>query len=226
MKVLAVIPARGGSKALPKKNILPLLGKPLIEYTVSCALKVKSIDRIIVSTDNEEIAQISKKAGAEIIKRPPELATDESSTEDCLIHVVKTLKQTGYVSDVILTLQPTSPLRSAAIVEKAISMLEGDSLFDSVVSVTENRKIFGKIKNGFFEVFTPNTPFRRQDRESLYYTNGAIYVTPINVLLERHNVLGDSVGIVIMDPEESIDIDTWLDFQLAELILKKKENKL
>jgi CMP-N-acetylneuraminic acid synthetase len=134
LKGCAIIPARGGSKDIPKKNIKPLRGKPLITYTIDYAKKSRCINKVVVSTEDEEIAEISRKYGAEVMERPENLAKGESPTIDVIFHVLKILKMKNYNPDIVVLLQPTSPLRSAKDIDNAIKLFL-DSDCESVVSV-------------------------------------------------------------------------------------------
>jgi len=177
-KILAIIPARGGSKGLPRKNIRQLNGKPLIYYTIDEAMKSKFIDRVIVTTDDQEIAEISKKAGAEVIIRPPALAQDESPVTDAIFHVIDNIK--GKKPDFIVLLQPTSPLREVNDIDGAIQLFL-DGQCDSLMSVCQAEHSpywYFNIKNGlmtplFDEKFLK---IRRQELPPSYRPNGAIYI--------------------------------------------------
>ena len=220
---VAIIPARGGSKGLPRKNIKKLLGKPLIAYTIEAAKKAKSLDRIFVSTEDKEIAKIAKKYGAEVIERPVELAADDTPTYKVLQHAVKEIEN----ADIVVTLQPTSPIRDAKDIDKAIEILK-DS--DSVVGVCEieyHPYWTKKIENGFLVPFVQSDKeyFRRQDMPKAYRINGAIYVTKKHVLMHENSVFGKKASPLVMDELHSIDIDTELDFLAAEAALKKIKGK-
>ncbi|MCB7128041.1 MAG: acylneuraminate cytidylyltransferase family protein [Candidatus Brocadiales bacterium] len=219
---LAVIPARGGSKSIPKKNIIPLAEKPLIYYTIEEAKKSKYIDRIIVSTDDQKIAEISKGFGAEVIMRPSEFGTDTARTELAVIHVVETLKNTeGYEADIVVTLEPTSPLRTHQLIDRCIEkLMTADA--DSVIAVVETSSLVGRVIDGRFEYLIKNQPRRRQDREPLYKESSAVYVTKTETLLGMQSVLGQKLYAVIADRGEAIDINTPLDFVIAEAVLGRK----
>ncbi len=223
MKILAVIPARGGSKGVPKKNIKLLAGKPVIYYTLEEAKKSKHLDRIVVSTDDREILKTCEDLGAEVITRPPELATDTSPTELALIHVIETLKeQEGYEADIIVTLEPTSPLRTVQLVDRCIERLL-DSGADSVISVTETRECFGRIDDGKFEYLFKDQPRRRQLRQPMYIESSTVYVTKTETLLKNKSVLGEKLFAVIAREDEAIDINTPLDFVIAEAVMQWRE---
>ncbi|MFH1439833.1 MAG: acylneuraminate cytidylyltransferase [Candidatus Woesearchaeota archaeon] len=227
-KILAIIPARGGSKRIPKKNILPIAGKPLIAYSIEAALKTKKIDKIVVSTDDKEIAKIAEKYGAEVIIRPLEISKDNSPTEEAMIHAIKELEKKDYKPDYIVLLQPTSPLRGHKIIDQAIEKALTSNA-DTVLSVCEMQHYYlsGLIKN---DVYNPEYTIRpmSQDMPVKFRENGSIYVTKTDVLLEKKNRLGDKLVAVVMNPLNSIDIDTIKDFELAEKILpclKDKEDE-
>lgn len=220
--IIGIIPARGGSKGIPLKNIKLLNGKPLIEYTIETALASGVLDKIIVSTDNDEIARISAKfENIDIVIRPKELSEDNSTTESALIHVCDYLiKNEGMYADYVITLEPTSPLRSVNTIRNCVKILF-ETKFDSVVGVTEVKSVLGRIKdNKFFHLF-PNQPRRRQDREGLYQESSTIYGTSIDMLRFKKSVLGDSVYALIIPKNESFDINEQLDFEIVEFLMKK-----
>jgi CMP-N,N'-diacetyllegionaminic acid synthase len=224
---LAIIPARGGSKGLKNKNILPLSGKPLISYTIECAKQSIHVNHTIVSTDSLEIAKVSQDSEAEVpFIRPAELSSDTASSVDVLIHAVKEFeKETGKkVSNVIL-LQPTSPLRTTAQLNQAIELYLANEQ-TPVVSVCESeshpyylRKISGNQLVPYDG--TTNNHLRRQDLEPVYQLNGAIYITSRDFLIEHGLIYKDKVIPYIMSKQTSIDIDDKFDFLTAEAILKE-----
>ena len=225
--ILGLIPARGGSKGLPRKNIIPLLGKPLIAWTIEQALASKYLDRVVVSTDDKEIAGISKKYGAEVpFIRPKHLATDTATSLSVLQHAANYLSEKeGYLADIIVCLQPTSPLCSAEDIDKAITLCISTGA-DSVVSLCQvehhpywmKKVVEGKVYP-LMEVDDEKYP-RRQDLPPVYQLNGAIYVTRRKVLMEEEKVLGEHTLAYIMPQERSVDIDTPIDLKLAELAMK------
>ena len=230
MKILGVITARGGSKTIPRKNIKLLAGKPLIAWTIEAARQSHVLERVIVSTDDERIAAISRKWGAEVpFLRPKKLAEDDTPTFPVLKHAVSFLKSSkGYIPDVVVLLQPTSPLRSAKHIRQAVSLFQKTQA-DSVVSVclAEHNPHWMKRLEGdrvypFFKDALHDS--RRQDLPPVYRPNGAIYVTRYPVLMKENRMLGEDTRAVVMDAESSIDIDTWLDFKIAELILRERKN--
>ena len=222
-KVLAVIPARGESKNIPRKNIKLLAGKLLLLYTVDEARKSSYIDRLIVSTDDDEIAEIASRYDVEVIMRPPAYATDTAPTELALIHVVETLREDeDYEADVVVTLEPTSPLRTSHLIDRCIEQLEISDA-DSVISVTRTSSLVGRVRDGQFEYLIKNQSRRRQDRKHLYKESSAVYVTEVATLLNHKSVLGKKLHVVISGEEEGLDINTPLDFVIAEAVMRWRQ---
>ena len=221
MNVIAVIPARGGSKSILKKNIKPLSGKPLIEYTIEAALESKVIDCLIVSTDDDEISDVcGQYKDIEIIKRPKEISLDESRTESCLVHACEKIIELKKIKpDLILTLEPTSPLRKPDTIKKSVQIFN-ENTFDSLISVIETKDCLGKIKNGKFEHLEPKQPRRRQDRKGLYKECGVIYATRYKTLIERNSIFGLNTYPMIVGQIESLDINYESDFKIIEAIIK------
>ena len=219
---LAIIPARGGSKRLPRKNVLDLCGKPLIAYTIEAALKSKYIDKVIVSSDDEEILNISSNFGADIIKRPIDLANDTATTFDTIKHTIDNFEKYDY----IVLLQPTSPLRNEKHIDEAIELLEKKKA-DAIVSVCEmdHSPLWSNTlpKDGNMSNFLKDEILnkRSQDLEKYYRLNGAIYICKTSKLLEEKSfILKKKIFAYIMDRKNSIDIDEKVDFDMAEVILK------
>ncbi len=221
--IVGIIPARGGSKGIPLKNIKLLNGRPLIEYTIESALASGVLDRIVVSTDNDAIAKICAKYDrVDIIIRPDELAKDTSTTESALIHVCDELMIDGGIfADYVVTLEPTSPFRSVDTIRNCVKMLLEKEV-DSVVGVVEETHVLGRIDTGFFVHVIPNQPRRRQDRKGLYSESSTIYGTTINTLREKKSVLGEYVGALVIPRGEAIDINSQLDFDIAEFLIMNK----
>jgi len=219
---LAIIPARGGSKRLPNKNILDLAGKPLIVWSIEAGLGSKYIDKVVVTSDSEEILNISKNFGAEIIKRPDELANDTATTFDAIAHAIDSIEKKY---DYIVLLQPTSPLRNAKHIDKAIELLETKNA-DAVVSVCQmgHSPLWANtldeslsMKNFLSEEILNK---RSQDLETYYRLNGAIYICKTDKLLkEKSFFLKDNIFAYVMDRESSVDIDEEIDFKLAEVLI-------
>ena len=220
MKIISIIPARGGSKGLPKKNILELAGKPLIAWTIESSLKSKYISKTIVSSDCDEILNISSKYGSEILKRPDELARDTTPTEPVVEHILQNIKDLGNYSYLVL-LQPTSPLRDEKDIDEAISKLIQEKDATALISVKEiDNKILKAFKinnNGYLEGISNNKyPFmRRQDLPKVFMPNGAIYIISINEFLKTKRLFSDNAISYLMNEEKSLDIDTIDDFEIS-----------
>ena len=220
---LAIIPARGGSKRLPRKNVLDLNGKPLIAYSIEAGLDSSYIDKVVVTSDDDEILTISKKYGAVTINRPDELASDIATTFDAIKHTVDNYEKYDY----IVLLQATSPLRDEKHIDEAIELLELKKA-DAVVSVCkmdhsplwsntldESLSMVGFLKD---EVLKK----RSQDLEKYYRLNGAIYICKTEKLLEEKSFfLKENIFSYVMDRKFSVDIDEEIDFKMAEVILNK-----
>lgn len=217
---LAIVPARGGSKRLKRKNILNFNGKPLINWTIEAGLKSKNIDEIVITTDNEEIKQISNVVGVNIINRPDILATDTASSFDVVKHVLDNVSKKY---DFIILLQPTSPLRTYYHIDDAVDLLiQKDA--DAVVSVSKmdhnplwsNTLPKDKSMKNFISKELDN--IRSQDLEPYYQLNGAIYICKTDILLkEKKFMFDDNIFAYEMDKKSSIDIDDEMDFKIAEL---------
>ncbi len=226
-KILAIIPARGGSERVPRKNIKLLSDKPLIAYTIEAALKSKYLDRTVVSTDDKEIARISKKYGAEIIKRPKKLAEDHITKEQVTEHTVRYLKRyKNYKPDIIIYLQPTAPFRNTDDIDNAVSLfLENKA--KSLVSVSEYSPYWClKIEKKYLRPFFSWKYFkmRSQDLPKSYIPNGAIFISTPQVLQKYKSFYCNPILPYIMPKERSIDIDSQLDLMLAEEIIKNAKN--
>lgn len=227
-KILAVIPARGGSKGIPEKNIVEVNGRPLIDYTISEALKSKYLDNVIVSTDSEKIAEIAKKCGAEVpFLRPKNLAEDQSKTIDVLINLINQLTATDIFYDYIVLLQPTQPLRKSFHIDEAIK-LAIDNEYKSLLSVNlvQEHPILvrtidnqGRLKN----LLNINSTVRRQDFPTYYKVNGAIYINKIDDDFNENTSLNDNQYSYIMDKEYDLDIDDPLDLEVLKIKLGLKE---
>lgn len=225
MKVLAIIPARGGSKGIPRKNIKQLAGKPLIAYSIEAAQAASGLDRVVVSTDDDEIAEISRSFGAEVLMRPTHLAEDKTPTLPVLQHVVETLQADGYEPDAVMTLQPTSPLRTSVHIDEAIDLFKADDKADSLVSFVEvphiyhPRSVMKANEDGYMVPFLDEPqPLRRQDKEAVFARNGAaIYITRTERLSDY--IFGDNLLAYMMDEASSVDVDTMADFKKIEQYL-------
>ncbi|MBP3506700.1 MAG: acylneuraminate cytidylyltransferase family protein [Lachnospiraceae bacterium] len=226
-RILAMIPARGGSKGIKGKNIKFLCGKPLLAYSIEVALQCSYIDYVLVSTDSEEIAKCGKDYGAKVpFLRPAEYATDEAKTIDVLLHGIETLRQTGEEFDYLMLLQPTQPFRTSKQLTEAIEMIV-DRELSSLVSVcpVEEHPILmrtlgetGELKT----ILSCGSTVRRQDFPTVYKVNGSIYINQIDEKLNKDTSLNDNQYPYFMTREDSIDIDTIEDFFAAEQRMKQK----
>ena len=225
MNIISIIPARGGSKGIPRKNIKLLNGKPLISYSIDASNSCSLIDDTYVSTEDAEISEISKGNNAEVIERPDELAGDDSSSIDVILHVLDYLENKGELPDLFVLLQPTSPLRTSEDIEASInSFLESDC--DSLVSVCEldHRSLLNfSLEDGFLVQNNNESLFnsRRQDIPTYYSLNGAIYITTPEFIRKNKSFYSDKTIPHVMSKEKSIDIDTSFDFKLAEFLLNE-----
>ncbi|MEO9873145.1 acylneuraminate cytidylyltransferase family protein [Ekhidna sp.] len=221
---LFVIPARAGSKGVPNKNKRLLNGKPLIAYTLEETLKVTDKKNICVSTDDLDIVEIAKEMGLEVpFIRSIDLAQDNSSSREVLLHAVDYYSTNGIDYQSVVMLQPTSPLRKSSDILRALNAFNKD--VDCVVSVVETKSnpyyvLFEENKSGFLEKSKKGFFQRRQDCPPVYELNGAIYAIRIDTLREKEITLMERIVKVEMSEENSIDIDTELDFQIAEFIMR------
>ncbi|MCT7556237.1 acylneuraminate cytidylyltransferase family protein [Aliarcobacter butzleri] len=225
---MSIIPARGGSKGLPGKNIIDLAGKPLIAWTIEASLKSKYITKTIVSSDNNNILEISKKFGVETIKRPDELALDTTPTEPVIEHVLKSLENIEQY-DYLILLQPTSPLRDEKDIDSAIKLLIQKKV-SALISTKEidNKilKAFKNNENGYLEGIANNKyPFmRRQDLPKTFMPNGAIYIVSVKDFLKTKRLFTDKTISFEMSEEKSFDIDTKEDLNKCNDILNRNIN--
>jgi len=225
-QLLTIITARGGSKGVPRKNIRSFAGKPLIAWTIE-AVKQSSINaRVVVSTDDPEIAAISKEWGAEVpFLRPEELACDTATSESVVEHALSWLAQNeGYHPDVTLLLQPTSPFRTGDDIDAAYTIMQQQSA-SAVVSVTPNSRPVQWLRSIDKDGFLSDTCIgehigRRQDAELLYELNGAIYLIQTDTFLKEHTFYPEQSVPYIMPPERSLDIDSELDLLIADLLMR------
>lgn len=227
MKVLAIIPARGGSKGVPRKNIKLLGGKPLMQYTTEVALQSTLITKVVVSSDDDEIMNVAKNLGVEVpFKRPSDLAEDSSSTLPVIKHVLNYYKEKGELFDAVCLLQVTSPFRSIEFLDEAITKFR-EQKTDSLVSVLEvpheynPHWTFEENKTGNLQIATGENEIisRRQELPKCYHRDGSIYITKTSVLLEKNSLYGDSVAYVVSSKKTYVNIDTMDDWQKAEKLI-------
>lgn len=223
MKYTALIPARGGSKGIVNKNIRQIHGKPLINWSIEQALACKQISRVLVSTDSAEIAEIAIAAGAEIpALRPAELAQDTTSTEAVMLHVQQHWLS-GDADEVMVLLQPTSPLRLADSLERAILHFEQQDA-DSLVSVCESHAFFWQNPTQPTALYNFQQRPRRQDikpEDKWYRENGSIYLTKMSVLSQYKNRLGGKIAMFCMQEQESWEIDSLTDLSIVSVLMQE-----
>lgn len=223
--VLAIIPARGGSKGLPKKNILPLGDYPLIAWSIQAANKSNYIDRSIISTDDKNIAHISKKYGGEVpFFRPSELSSDTASSEGVILYTIQTIKE-NY--DIIILLQPTSPLRTSVDIDTALELMEKKNA-NALVSMVPLRHPIEWTSKLTSDLHIPelinysSKKTRRQDFEQRFELNGAIYISTSEAFIKKETFITDETIAYIMPTERSIDIDNKFDYELANFLVKNR----
>lgn len=226
-KILAIIPARGGSKGVKRKNIRELNGKPLIAWTIVAAQKSNYIDRTVVVTEDLEIEHVSKNFNIEVMNRPENLAQDDSPTIDTIIYALEELEKEQYIPDYVMLIQCTSPLRTEKHIDEAIlKILEAKETADALVSITKEEHPPYWLKSidekGYLKDFIEYDKkkyTRRQDFPNLYRLNGAIYIVKTEVLRDKRTFQPERTMAYIMDATASVDIDTEEDFRYIENIL-------
>lgn len=226
-KVLALIPARGGSKGLPGKNIRSLCGKPMIAWTIEKARKSRHLDEILVSTDSEEIAGIARKHGASApFLRPAELASDTASTLDVVTHALDHLRLKGKTFDWLVMLEPTSPLREDDDIDNMLqSLVAQQEEWDAIVSlgeVHEHPSIVKRIENNRISPFCPTVPltYRRQDNEAAFFPYGVAYISKIESLLAERTFYPERCGFYRIKRYQCYEVDDLHDFTCIESIMR------
>ncbi|MBU3126096.1 acylneuraminate cytidylyltransferase family protein [Clostridium tagluense] len=225
-RFLAIIPARGGSKGIPNKNVMAICGKPLIAYTIEAGKKSKYIDEIIVSTDSDVIKVIAQQYGAVVpFLRPEELSSDSAKSIDVVIHAIDFYKNNNIAFDYVILLQPTSPLRTFEHLDKAIEKIieSNRTSLVSVCEAEENPILMRNIENDKLKevISFEGTNLRRQDLPTFYIFNGALYINSTDMLVDEKKFVNEDTIPYVMDKESSVDIDTMLDARLVELIIKE-----
>jgi CMP-N,N'-diacetyllegionaminic acid synthase len=227
MRVLGLIPARGGSRGVPGKNTRPLQGKPLLAYTAEAALAASSLARVVLTTEDPEIALVGRKLGLDVpFERPAELARDETPMLPVVQHAVRLLEQAGDVFDAICLLQPTNPLRSSATIDACVELLErtgADAVVTTLPVPAEYNPHWAFIPSaeGWLRIATNDTVIipRRQELPPAVHREGSVYVTRRNVLVEGNSLYGARLAGHAVDPKYSVNIDTWEDWHRAERLL-------
>jgi CMP-N,N'-diacetyllegionaminic acid synthase len=224
VRILAIIPARGGSKGVPRKNIRLLAGKPLLRYTAEAALGCKQLTRVVLTTDDQEIAAVGRECGLDVpFLRPPELARDDTPTLPVVQHAVDFLEKAGERFDAVCLLQPTAPLRRSEDIRSCIDLLESTGA-DSVVTVLpvppehNPHWVYFKTLAGFLQLSTgEDSPMpRRQLLPPAFHREGSVYLVRRDVLMEKHSLYGSKVVGFSIEPSRSVNIDTLADWQRAE----------
>lgn len=225
LKNLIVIPARGGSKRLKGKNTKSFCGKPLICYTIAFAKISDNYSKIVVSTDNEEIAKISTKMNIEVIFRPKHLASDTAKTSSAVKHALEQLEKGGKETyDLVTTLQVTNPLRPKNLLSKALHKFNVNTEITSLLSVSASKIKFGNIKNGHYDPLNYSFGDRSQDLNPTYYENGNLYVSRAE-LIRKGDLFGENVFALVQDGDPTIDIDDKMDFKMGELLFNYNLSK-
>lgn len=228
MKILGIIPARGGSKGVPGKNIKLLGGKPLIAHAIDCAIESGKLSRIVVSTDSEEIASVAEKYGAEVILRPSDLATDSSNVVTAVKHVLEVLKEDF---DIIVLLQPTAPLRTGSQLNEVIKMLSDSEKLEGVISVVPMDDVHParmynlEQDNHILPYLKDGESLRRQDIQPLYYRNGCFYAVKTKAFLEQNSFMVQNKKGYVMDVNWLVNIDIPRDFALATVLYEDWKNE-
>ena len=229
MKVLGIITARGGSKGIPRKNIRPLCGKPLLAYTAEAALSARLLSSVVLSTEDDEIAAVGQAYGLRVpFMRPLELAGDRVPSLPVVQHAVRWLSEHGELYDAVCLLQPTNPLRKAEHIDACLELLQSKNA-DAVVSVLpvpheyNPHWVYFQDDTGALHISTGEAqPIpRRQDLPPAFHRDGSVYVTKRDVLMERNSLFGDRLVGYAMDPAHSVNIDLPEDWQVAEELLRR-----
>ncbi|MFD1173234.1 acylneuraminate cytidylyltransferase family protein [Oceanobacillus picturae] len=229
-KFLAIIPARSGSKGLKDKNVRQLKGKPMIAYTIEAAKDSKIFDEIIVSTDSEKYARISEEYGASVpFLRPMDLATDKSTSSDVILHTINELQKIGLKYDYFMLLQPTSPLRDTNDIINSVDLLfnkEANSIV-SVTKVEHSPHLMNELDDSLSMVDFLESKYnkRRQELPSYYRLNGAIYLSNVDFYKKHNSYYKQKSYAYIMSNINSIDVDSFLDFQYVNTIMENKFNE-
>lgn len=227
MRILAIIPARGGSKGVPGKNIKLLGNKPLIAHAIECAIGSTMISEIVVSTDSDEIADVARNYNVKVVKRPSELAEDTSDVVTAVEHTYYFLDKEF---DVIVLLQPTSPLRTAKDLDNIITMLQENPESDGVISVVpiedvHPARMYDLLDNRLIPFLENGETLRRQDLNPVYYRNGCFYAVRTKAFFEQKSFMVENKLAYLMNPDWLANIDTRRDFKLATLLYEEWKNE-
>lgn len=229
MRILGLIPARGGSKGIPDKNRKVLNGKPLLEYTVEAALGAKSLVQVVFSSEDETLMRLAKSLGAAVpFVRPAALAQDSSGSLELVRHALQTLMEMGETYDAVCLLQVTNPFRTSKFIDEAVEKFKKSNM-DSLISVLKvpheynPHWAFEVSKNGNLQIATGDTEIikRRQDLPAAYYRDGSIYITKTEVILKQNSLYGKTIGYIESDPTRHVNIDTMEDWDRAVAMAEK-----
>lgn len=234
MKILALVTARGGSKRVPRKNIKDFLGKPLLAWTIEVALASRVLDRLVLTTEDEDIATVGKKFGAEVpFRRPAHLASDKSSSYDAVLHAMEWLEENqNYSPDWVVLLEPTAPARQPFHIQEAVKIIKERDDLDSLIAISETPSHFsyardlkrdekGIISRAYDGEILRRFTMRTQELPKTYFINSGLYAFKVSNLFDGNRSLwGDRVYGYVMDEKYAIDIDTPYDWQMAELKMK------
>lgn len=231
MKVLGVIPARGGSKGLPDKNIRMLFGKPLIAWTIDEALASGKITKVIVSTDDPAIAEVAREHGVEVpFYRPAHLATDTATSMDVIIHALDFFAEKGEHYDIVMMLEPTSPLRERTDIVKALEQLDANKEAESIVGICKAESahpdFMVTLENGFLRSKSNFVVKRRQDLDDMYFYEGTLYASYVDVLRKKRSFYHERTLGYEVPRWKSFEVDDMLDMVIIEAVLKAREEKL
>ena len=230
-RVLAIIPARGGSKGLPGKNTLPLCGKPLIAWSIEQALACPEVDTVIVSTDSQSIADISKSYGAEVpFLRPKQLSSDSASSIDVVIHAIDYMKEHGLEYELVTLLEPTSPLRESSDISGAINCLFKTQDVESIVGVSLVEAVHPSYlyrkEEGFLRAYLgeyPKSDLRRQDLDTLYFLEGSVYVSRINSMYAKRSFYHEATAPWVVPRYKSFEVDEAADLIIIEAVITARQ---
>ena len=232
MKILAIIPARGGSKGIKNKNIIDVCGKPLIQYSIDLALDLKAIslvDEVIVSTDSDEIKKLSEGIGASVpFLRPSNISGDKAKSIDFILHAIKYYEDSSVYFDAVLLLQPTSPLRNVILLKNAINLFIKNSNSNSLISCYKEEYINDLVmykSNNNIQLeplnLNHNKGVRRQDHGGIFVRNGSVYLTKVSYLKETNQIISENPLLLEMKKSQSINLDTLDDLEILKRTLCK-----
>ena len=227
MNVLAIIPARGGSKGIPLKNLKKLNGKPLIYYAIRSCQKSKNINKIVVSTDSKKIADYVDSLGVTTISRPKRISDDTAEVESAMMHVLEKLKKDKYVPEIVTLIQPTSPLRTSLHIDEAFTKFY-DENYDSIFSGYISKYFLWKITKSkiiSFNYSPIKRPTRQEMKSDLIIENGSIYITKFSNIKKSKCRISGKTGVYLMPEELSIDINSLTDFIITEKVMKSNLSK-